>query len=117
MNEELDQALKDALAEVVHVGDYGDLWVNEEQRLVHLTMGDADGDPDNRDLTDFGDIRRMVTEAMQPFWPGWSAGESNYGGLDGQMQIADEWVPVEDDGDDGWHEIGRIGRELGDGAG
>jgi len=106
---EIDDAIRDAMADVVHVGDYGVLWVNEEYRLVHLTMGDADGDAE-RGLTDFADIRSIVAEAAQPFWPGWSAGSSSMGGLDGDMEIADEWDPVETDGEHGWTRVGAIGR-------
>lgn len=106
---EMDEVLTAALADVTHCGDYGILWVNKDRRLVHMTMGDSDGDPDSG-YTTFDEIRERVTNAMQPFWPGWFAGKSDMGGRDGDMEIADEWQPNEDDED--WHEVGRIGREA-----
>lgn len=108
------QCIADALVDVKHVGDYGTLWVHPHDRLVHLTMGDSDGAPDPgvpgyADLTTFDVVRSKVTEAVQPFWPGWSAGSSHMGDRDGNMEIADEWDP---DPDAGWYKVGTIGTAI-----
>ena len=105
----LDEQLISALSEVRHCGDYGQLWINEDQHLIHLTMGDADGDPDEGG-TPFEEIASIVTEVVQPHWPGWQAKVEYDAGK--PMVFADEWHPVEDDGDEGWHDLGVIGEEI-----
>lgn len=103
----LEKALVSALADVVHVGDYGSLWIHEAEKRVHLTMGDADGDTE-RGCTSFEGIVTKVVEAVQPFWPEWMT----TGGIHepgSTLVIADEYDP---DTSAGWKLVATIGREV-----
>lgn len=111
-HEELERALTEALAFVKHSGDYGTLWINHDARKAHLTMGDADGDG-HSGHTSFEAVRRAVESAVQPFWPDWRCPGGPLMHEPGSpLVIGDEYHPVENDGDDGWKEVGPIGREA-----
>lgn len=117
----LPEALLAALQPVEHCGDYGFLWVNEQDRLIHLTMGDCDGEDDPLNspsgvaTTPFATIAQIIQEVVSPYWPGWTAPtEDELLEETGSLVIAAEWDPQDEDGEppEEWSWYGRFGTTV-----